>query len=363
MHTLHITLPSPAPHTYPIHIGHGILQEISSIIKTLSPSPTAIAIITDHNLSHILPNLTALIPTTPHIITLPPGEPTKSLQELPHILSTLAAAHLDRRALILALGGGVIGDLAGFIAGIYLRGIRFIQIPTTLLAMVDSSVGGKTGVNLPEGKNLVGVFHQPTAVLADLDLLATLPPREIHAGFAEIIKYGVIADATLFQNIETGAPADLTPIITRSIQIKAEIVAQDERETTGHRALLNFGHTAGHAIEAITGYRTYLHGEAIALGMRVATHLSRLTLGLTEEEENRILRALAAHQLPLYDTALELDALIARLPNDKKAQAGQARWILSPAIGQSKIIDNIAPAHLHAALEQLHKPYPVGAQK
>jgi 3-dehydroquinate synthase len=357
MHSLQVSLPPPPAHHYTIHVNYGALNLLPHTLHTLTPAPSQIAILADQTLANIAEQrLPALLPSSPLLIKLPSGEPTKSLHHLPHILSTLAAARLDRHAIILALGGGVIGDLAGFIAGIYLRGIRYIQLPTTLLAMVDSSVGGKTGVNLPEGKNLVGVFHQPTAVLADLDLLETLPPRERHAGFAEIIKYGIIADAALFQSIASGSPSDLAPIIARSIEIKAQIVAEDERETTGRRALLNFGHTAGHAIEAITGYHTYLHGEAIALGIRVATRLSRLTLGLSEEDERRILNALAAHHLPLHDSMLNLQALMDRLPNDKKAQGGRVRWILTRAIGQAEIVETINSNDLKEALEILHQP-------
>ncbi|MDW8349787.1 MAG: 3-dehydroquinate synthase [Verrucomicrobiae bacterium] len=341
-------------------IGHKALHHLPHLLHQLSPLPTALAILTDSNLTptlhtHLLPILQPL-PYPIHTLTIPAGEASKSLHTLPPLLSSLASARLDRHAILLALGGGVVGDLAGFLAGIYLRGIRYIQIPTSLLAMVDSSVGGKTGVNLPEGKNLVGVFHQPTAVIADLDLLSTLPTRELHAGFAEIIKYGAIADPHLLDLIQHGPPPDLLPIITRSIQIKADIVTQDERETTGTRALLNFGHTAGHAIEAITAYTRYLHGEAIALGMRVATRLSRLVLDLPENQETYLLRIIAAHNLPLHDPSLDLDALLARLPNDKKAQAGHIRWILLPRLGQAQLVESVPLPLVQQALSTLHHP-------
>jgi len=247
---------------------------------------------------------------------------------------------IPRSGTVIALGGGVIGDLAGFVAATYLRGINFVQVPTTLLAMVDSSVGGKTGVNLPEGKNLVGAFHQPKLVVADLDTLSTLPPREFSAGMAEVIKYGAIRDKKLFNRVtSTVKPedTDLDSIVETCVAIKARIVENDEFETKGERALLNFGHTIGHAIEKATGYNTYLHGEAISLGMRAAAWLSVWQAGLPEAEAHRIEVALTANGLPLnLKPDIDRADILGALGNDKKVAAdGQNRWVLLKNIGES----------------------------
>ncbi len=264
-----------------------------------------------------------------------------SFSDYEKLLNMLAREKVSRSSTIVALGGGVVGDLAGFVAATYLRGINFVQVPTTLLAMVDSSVGGKTGVNLPEGKNLVGAFHQPRLVVADLDTLKTLPPREFAAGMAEVIKYGAIRDRALFERVAKGVKpddADLADIVARCVEIKARIVENDEFETKGERALLNFGHTIGHAIEKATGYTKYLHGEAIALGMRVAAWLSVEEAGLPAAEAKRIEAALQANHLPIrLDPAVEVAAIAAALGNDKKVAAdGQNRWVLIKNLGEAK---------------------------
>ncbi len=240
----------------------------------------------------------------------------------------------------MALGGGVVGDLAGFVAATYLRGINFVQVPTTLLAMVDSSVGGKTGVNLPEGKNLVGAFHQPKLVVADLDTLATLPAREFAAGMAEVIKYGAIRDRALFDRVATGVKpddADLDVIVEKCVAIKARIVENDEFETKGERALLNFGHTIGHAIEKATGYTTYLHGESLSLGSRAAAWLSVWHAGLPESDARRIEAALTANHLPLVlKPEVDRAAILGALGNDKKvATDGKNRWVLLKSLGEA----------------------------
>jgi 3-dehydroquinate synthase len=246
---------------------------------------------------------------------------------------------MPRSGTIVGLGGGVVGDLAGFVAATYLRGVNFVQVPTTLLAMVDSSVGGKTGVNLPEGKNLVGAFYQPKRVVADLDTLKMLPPREFAAGMAEVVKCGAIADRNLFDRVASGVKPndpDLVDIVARCVEIKARIVEEDEFETTGQRALLNFGHTIGHAIEKATGYTKYLHGEAIAIGMRGAAWLS-VWQGLPEAEAYRIESALAAQHLPLrLDSALTIESVLSALGNDKKvASDGRVRWVLLKHLGRA----------------------------
>jgi 3-dehydroquinate synthase len=259
---------------------------------------------------------------------------------------------------ILAIGGGVIGDLAGFVAATYLRGIAFVQIPTTLLAMVDSSVGGKTGVNLPEGKNLVGAFHQPKLVVADLDTLATLPAREFAAGMAEVIKYGAIRDAALFGRVARGVrpdDADLDEIVEKCVAIKARIVERDEFETKGERAVLNFGHTIGHAIEKATNYTTYLHGEAISLGMRAAAWLSRRVTGLSQEAARDLDVALIANQLPVVlKPEVESQAILGALGNDKKVAAdGGNRWVLLTEIGKAESGRVVPPEFVAQAVEYL----------
>jgi 3-dehydroquinate synthase len=274
---------------------------------------------------------------------VPSGEESKSMNVVSGLLSFLAEKKLPRSATIIALGGGVIGDLTGFVAATYLRGVAFVQVPTTLLAMVDSSVGGKTGVNLPEGKNLVGAFHQPRLVVADLDTLATLPAREFAAGMAEVIKYGAIRDRALFDRVANGVTPgddDLAEIVEKCVTIKARIVERDEFETKGERALLNFGHTIGHAIEKATGYTRYLHGEAISLGMRAAAWLSvwHPETRLPEADARALEQALLDNNLPLtLDPAVDRTAILAALGNDKKVAAdGGNRWVLLKALGKAE---------------------------
>jgi 3-dehydroquinate synthase len=252
----------------------------------------------------------------------------------------LSQAGADRRAVIVAVGGGVVGDVAGFTAASYLRGVRLVQVPTTLVAQVDSAVGGKTGVNLPEGKNLVGAFYPPRAVIADFETLATLPHREYRSGLYEIIKYGAIADAELFRFLERHMLAllrrDLAAlawVIPRCIRIKARIVAQDERES-GLREILNFGHTFGHALEAVTGYRRFLHGEAIGWGLYAATLLGLATARIPESEATRVIRLVSSvGPLPRLG-AIRATQLRGILAGDKKARGGRVRWVLPRRIGK-----------------------------
>lgn len=286
------------------------------------------------------------------------GETSKTLRQAERLLSKLAKRKVPRESSIIALGGGVIGDLAGFVAATYLRGIAFVQVPTTLLAMVDSSVGGKTGVNLPEGKNLVGAFYQPKLVVADLDTLATLPPREFNAGMAEVIKYGAIRDKLLFDKVARGVKKEddnLAEIIEKCVEIKAGIVKNDEFETKGERALLNFGHTIGHAIEKAAGYKTYLHGEAISLGMRAAAWLSRREAGLSQEDARDLDLALIANQLPVVlDPKVDSQAILAALGNDKKVAAdGVNRWVLLTEMGKAESGRVISPGLIEQAVEYL----------
>ena len=271
-----------------------------------------------------------------------PGETAKSLKTVQSCYDQLAVHRLERKSFIVALGGGVVGDLAGFVAATYLRGIAFVQVPTTLLAQVDSSVGGKVGVNLKAGKNLVGAFYQPRLVLCDLDTLKTLPEREFRAGLAEVIKYGIIYDARLFAQLERDLPkllqrdrTTLAAVVARCCEIKAEVVGQDETEG-GLRAILNFGHTIGHAIENISGYGKFLHGEAISIGQVAAAKLSRAILGLPERDVERINNLFQRAGLPMQIrlNSVQRRKLFAAMRLDKKVSGGEIKFVLAEKIGK-----------------------------
>lgn len=276
-------------------------------------------------------------------LAVPAGETSKSLECMARVYEAAVEAGLDRRAFMVALGGGMVGDLTGFAAATFLRGIRFLQVPTTLLAMVDSSVGGKTGVNIPGGKNLVGAFHQPVEVVADLDRLGSLPAREFASGLAEVIKYGVIWDAEFFRFLEDHAEGILRreaglleQVVARCCEIKAEVVAGDERET-GARAILNFGHTFGHAVENVAGYGAWLHGEAVSVGMVFAAELSVRLRAFPAAEAARVKGLLARAGLPVHlggaGAAMPWSALKAAMGTDKKSQSGTPRFVLADRIG------------------------------
>jgi 3-dehydroquinate synthase len=294
--------------SYEVLVGPGLLAEAGVRIAPLARNHR-LAVVSDANvwplhgarLTHVLEGAGLSV----HSLIIPAGEQTKSFEGLADLSDRLLALELDRGDLIVAFGGGVVGDLAGFAAAVYKRGIDFVQIPTTLLAQVDSSVGGKTAIDTPRGKNLVGAFHQPRLVLADLDVLATLPDREVRAGYAEVIKYGLLGDRAFFDWLEAGAaavlarePKALTRAVARSVEIKAEIVAEDEKEQ-GRRALLNLGHTFGHALESETGYgEALLHGEAVAAGMALAFRFSAAQGLCDHAEADRAAAAIAAAGLP-----------------------------------------------------------------
>ncbi|MBI2948448.1 MAG: 3-dehydroquinate synthase [Verrucomicrobia bacterium] len=277
------------------------------------------------------------------LISVPAGETSKRLNSVQFCYDRLAAHRLERGSFIVALGGGVVGDLAGFAAATYLRGIAFVQIPTTLLAQVDSSVGGKVGVNLKTGKNLVGAFYQPRFVLCDLATLDSLPPREFRAGLAEVIKYGIIYDAALFRRLERDQDkilrrdrATLSAIVARCCAIKAEVVGQDETES-GLRAILNFGHTIGHAIEAISGYGRFLHGEAISIGQVAAARISARWLGLPEREAGRIRALFDRAGLPttIALSAAQRQRLFSAMKLDKKVRGGEIKFVLVKGMGEA----------------------------
>jgi len=349
--------------SYDIVIGRGLLPELGPMSKTVVTGPAALisdTIVAGHFAARVEPALRAAHLRSFRLI-VPPGEATKSVEQLGRLLSELAEVKIGRSGTVIALGGGVIGDLAGFVAATYLRGVAFVQVPTTLLAMVDSSVGGKTGVNLPEGKNLVGAFHQPRLVVADLDTLATLPAREFNAGMAEVIKYGAIRDRALFDRVANGVTPqddDLAEIVEKCVAIKARIVERDEFETKGERALLNFGHTLGHAIEKAGGYTRYLHGEAIALGLRAAAWLSvwHPETHLPEADAKAIEQALLDNDLPLeLDPHISREVVLAALGNDKKVAAdGGNRWVLLEKLGEAQTGYTVSPELVERALSILY---------
>lgn len=294
------------------------------------------------------------------LATVPAGEASKSFAHLEQVLDRCAEAGLDRRDMIVALGGGVVGDLAGLAAALYMRGIDFIQVPTTLLAQVDSSVGGKTAIDTPRGKNLVGAFHQPRLVLADIDILKTLPERQLRSGWAEVLKHGLICDAEFFDWLgragaggAAGDPAALTEAVVRSVRIKAAVVSEDEKEA-GRRALLNLGHTFGHALETALGYDEILtHGEAVALGCCMAFRFSA-RMGLCEAIDARQVEAVtAAAGLPVrleQAGAFDADRLIALMAGDKKAEGGALTFILARGIGRAEVVKGVDPVRVRAFL-------------
>jgi 3-dehydroquinate synthase len=292
------------------------------------------------------------------MVVLPAGEKSKCVNFVEKCYDELAAQRLERKSFVVALGGGVVGDLAGFVAATYLRGIPFVQVPTTLLAQVDSSVGGKVGVNLKAGKNLVGAFHQPRLVLCDLDTLQKLPMREYRAGLAEVIKYGIIYDPELFESLESEMekllrrePKVLSDVIARCCEIKAEVVAQDETET-GLRAILNFGHTIGHALEAISHYGKYLHGEAISIGQVAAAKLSEEILGLPPQHAERIGNLFERAGLPtkVALNQAQRQKLVAAMKLDKKVSAGEIKFVLARRIGEVEFGQKVPPASIEKIL-------------
>ena len=343
---------------YPIRIGRGLLDDPAALAALVTGRHALV--VTDANVApHYLARVqAALAGKTTGTLVLPAGEQEKSLARFGDVMAALAALGASRDATVVALGGGVVGDLAGFAAACWMRGVRFVQLPTTLLAMVDSSVGGKTAVDLPQGKNLVGAFHQPAAVLADVATLDTLPPRELRAGLAEVVKYGAIGDAAFFTWLEENAeallardPGALAHAIATSCAHKAGIVARDETEQ-GERMLLNFGHTFGHAIETQQGYGGLLHGEAIAVGMVLAARLSA-DLGRAPWSDTARLAALLGRlELPVeLPPGLSGEALLARMRLDKKAVSGVVRLVLWTGLGQADVVDGIADADILPLLD------------
>ena len=353
-----------ADRSYKIRIGEGMLPKLGAECGQLGLGQRC-AIVTDANIpANFLKTAQGSLKQAGFEVTvfkLPGGEQSKRLKHVEQCYDHLAAHRMERKSFIVALGGGVVGDLAGFVAASYLRGIEFVQVPTTLLSQVDSSVGGKTGVNLKAGKNLVGAFHQPKLVLCDLDTLKTLPERELRAGMAEVIKYGIISDPKLFRRLEKEMdqllavePKSMAAVVARSCQIKADVVGQDEKEG-GLRAILNFGHTIGHAIEAISGYGKFLHGEAISIGQVAAAMLSRDLLGMSQAEVDRIAALFEQAGLPttIKFTKAQRAKLLAAMQLDKKVQAGEIKFVLAEKIGSVKFGLKVPESAVHAVLDEV----------
>ena len=347
--------------SYSIKIGNELLPNLGKECRRLKLG-TRCALITDRKVGPIY-SKTAMSSLRksgfePIEIRVPAGETAKSLKTIQSSYDKLAKHRIERSSFIVALGGGVVGDMAGFLAASYLRGIGFVQVPTTLLSQVDSSVGGKVGVNLKAGKNLVGAFYQPRLVLCDLNTIKTLPKRELRAGLAEVIKYGIIEDSKLFQRIERKMSkllsldtTEMAYIVARSCQIKAKIVEQDETEN-GLRAILNYGHTIGHALEAISSYGKFLHGEAISIGQVAASKISRDLLGLSQSEVDRIEALFTAAGLPtkIHLSKNEMKKLLAAMKLDKKVTDGKVNFVLANTIGKVSFGIESPEANIKASL-------------
>jgi 3-dehydroquinate synthase len=344
------------PRSYPIFVGSGAMDSRDDLGQAIPARDVLLVTNTTVGPLYSARLAAALAPRRCVEVSLPDGEVHKTLANVSRMLDVLVANRFARDSCVVALGGGVVGDMAGFAAACYQRGVPFVQVPTTLLAQVDSSVGGKTGVNHSGGKNLIGAFHQPAAVFADTNTLATLPDRELRAGFAEVIKYGLIVDRGFFDWLETNAQKllardteCLTHAIRRSCEIKAEIVARDEREH-GERALLNLGHTFGHAIESATSYSGWLHGEAVGAGMLLAADVSRRLGWITEPDVARVERVLQAFGLRTEVRGLTASTLAENMKIDKKVAAGRIRLVLLKGIGRSVVTGDYDDAALRETL-------------
>ena len=348
------------PRSYQISIGTRILDRVGSVVGSCCPTQHAV-VVTDENVEqpHAMNVAKSLQETgvQTDLVVLPSGESTKSIEVAEQLWKKCLEVEVNRKSIIVAVGGGVIGDLAGFIAATYARGLRFLQIPTTLLAQVDSSVGGKVGINLPDAKNMVGAFWQPAGVLIDTATLDTLPAREYRAGLAEVVKYGVILDEEFFEYLERNEsdinqrkPSVLIDIVERSCQLKAKIVSEDEREESGLRVVLNYGHTFAHALESVTGYRELLHGEAVSIGMlcasRLAEHLGRFDHASTERQAALLQNLGLPVAVPQVDHANILKAF----RSDKKSEGNNLRFVLPSRIGKVELVEHIDPQDALGAL-------------
>ena len=348
---------------YEVFIENGSFQDVFSYLKGVSLSGKKCAVISDSNVApHYLDQLTKTLGGLPvvssHVVKA--GEGSKSLSQVEDVCREMIREGHDRQSFVIALGGGVVGDLAGFVASIFYRGVPFVQIPTTIVSQVDSSVGGKTGVNAPEGKNLIGAFHQPLLVVIDPEMLKTLPPREYREGYAEVIKHAAIRDEEMFIDLEALDLEELPPpadLLARNIAIKARVVEEDEKETSGTRALLNFGHTIGHGIEASVPYGELLHGEAISLGIRAALYLSVKHAGLPQAQADRILNLLRQYQLPVVlSEEITTETIVEKMKTDKKFMAGKIKFVLIKSLGEAFVSSDLAMNDLTEAIEEIRKP-------
>ena len=358
--------------SYPVHIGAGAIDAEALYRPHLRPGRIAVVtnpVVGPLYLARVRAALARAGAAPPIEVLVEDGEQAKSWPALERVFDSLLGAGLGRDGLLVALGGGVVGDLAGFAAAVYQRGIPFIQVPTTLLAQVDSSVGGKTAVNHARGKNMIGAFHQPAAVIADVGALATLPERELRAGLAEVIKHGFALDAALVAWLEKNMgrllareAAALTHVVRRSCELKAQVVAADEREA-GARALLNFGHTFGHAIEAGAGYGVWLHGEAVAAGMVMAAELSVRAGLLAAADAERLRRLVRAAGLPATGPALAPERYLALMAGDKKALGGRTRYVVLKEVGRAALGEDIDERWVREAIAASVDGAPAGASR
>jgi 3-dehydroquinate synthase len=341
-------------------IGEGLLKQLGTLARQHFDGKTC-TIISDNKVArHFADRVRQSLASAgfqPTLITIPAGEKSKTLEQTGAICDRMIAAGLDRQSFVIGLGGGVIGDISGLVAAIYHRGVPHVQVPTTLLAMVDSSIGGKTGVNTRDGKNLLGAVHHPSLVIDDLDVLKTLPKREFDQGFAEIIKHAVIADAKMFGTLEgwdAGDWAALQRLIKRNIEIKSKIVAKDERDQTGERAVLNFGHTVGHAIERAGDFNQFLHGEALSLGIIAACAISIKKAGLRSDQRDAVIDLLQRFKLPTrLPPKFPREKILNALRFDKKFEGGKIRFVVTPRIGTARLTSTVTLNDIREAVVQL----------
>jgi 3-dehydroquinate synthase len=344
-------------------VGSGLIRRLGKQARKLLSGQTC-AIISDTNVAPLFAARLKRSLTSagfkPTLITIPAGEKLKTLRQAGAVCEQMVVAGLDRQSFVIGLGGGVIGDISGFVAAIYHRGIPHVQVPTTLLAMVDSSIGGKTGVNTADGKNLIGAVHQPSLVIDDLDVLKTLPRREFNQGFAEIIKHAIIADAKMFKQLQSWQarsphrPLALQQLICRNIKIKSIIVAKDERDRTGERALLNFGHSVGHAIERAGNFRKFLHGEALSLGIVAACAVSIKRAGLAPGQRDAVIDLLQRFDLPTrLPKNFPREKIFKALKFDKKFEAGKIRFVVTPRLGAAYLRSDVTLEDIHKAVDEL----------
>ncbi len=362
------------PRSYPILIGRGLIRDLGGELARLGLGKQVLVVAqapVATRYGGVVHESLASAGFTPHFLDVPDGEGAKSIAQAQALWDAFLQAGLDRSSAVVALGGGVVGDLAGFAAATFMRGLPFVQVPTTLLAQVDACVGGKVAVNHPRVKNLIGAFHQPRLVVVDPEVLQTLPRREFVAGLAEVIKCGAALDAELFAYLEANLtsllaldPETLTHVIAWAVRLKGAIVEKDERETTGLRAVLNFGHTLGHAIEAVAGYGRYLHGEAVAIGMVGAAWLSRRLAGLDERVAERLVALLRKAELPTTLTGEKVEALLDTMALDKKARGGGLAFVLLEALGRARVVSDVPHALVREMVHELNEAsQPAGASR